>query len=114
MTPCDLDLESPKGRDKAKIDAMASKNTSHQSLENGSSLCYLECPVSLTVKKGCFSASDGVILLSGLSVKQRSRRSMKWLSSLDSASVMPPDAAKRRVRRSRVGLTMAKVRSVVW
>ena len=69
--------------------------------------------MALVVKKGCFSASEGVILLSGLSVKQRSSRSMKWLSSLDSASVMPPDAAKRRVRRSRVGLTIARVRIVV-
>ena len=64
---------------------------------------------TLEVKKGCFNASVGLILLSGFSVKQCSRRSVKWLRSLVSASPMPADAAKRRVRRSRVGLTMAKV-----
>jgi hypothetical protein len=51
--------------------------------------------------------------LSGFSAKQRSSRSMKWLSSLVSASFMPLDAARRRVRRSRVGLTMGKVLTAV-
>lgn len=38
---------------------------------------------------------------------------MKWLNSLVSASFMPLDAARRRVRRSRVGLTMGKVLTAV-
>lgn len=74
---------------------------------------YRGFPVSLVVKNGCFNASDGVILLSGLSVKHLSRRSTKWFRSLDSTSFIPPDAAKRRVRRSRVGLTTARVLTVV-
>lgn len=39
---------------------------------------YLKGPAALAKKNGCFRASDGVIRLSGLSAKQRSRRSMKW------------------------------------
>ena len=38
---------------------------------------------------------------------------MNWLSSLVSASFMPLDAAKRRVRRSLVGLIMGKVLTLV-
>ena len=82
-------------------------------LRGGHPRLYRGFPVSLTVKNGCFNASDGVILLSGLSVKHLSRRSMKWFRSLDSTSFIPPDAAKRRVRRSRVGLTTARVLTVV-
>lgn len=69
------------------------------------------CP--LITKKGCLSASAGVNLLSGLSVRHRSSRSTKWFSSLLSASSMPADAARRRVRRSRVGLTLARARMFV-
>lgn len=65
-------------------------------------------------KNGCLSASVGVILLSGFSAKQRSSRSTKWLRSLVSASFMPPDAAVRRVRRSRVGFTMGMVLTFVY
>lgn len=60
-------------------------------------------------KKGCFSASEGVILLSGFNAKQRSSKSMNWLRSFVSESFMPPDAAVRRARRSRVGLTIGNV-----
>ncbi|KAI5866421.1 hypothetical protein GGS23DRAFT_269895 [Durotheca rogersii] len=74
---------------------------------------YLGGAASLVVKKACFKASDGVILLSGFSVKHRSSRSTKWFKSLDSTSFIPPEAAMRRVRRSRVGLTTARVRTVV-
>lgn len=75
--------------------------------------CPCPYPCTLCVKKGCRSASAGVSRLSGFSVKHRSSKSVKWLSSLLSASSMPADAASRRVRRSRVGLTLARVRTVV-
>jgi hypothetical protein len=65
-------------------------------------------------KNGCLSASDGVILLSGFSARQRSSRSIKWLRSLVSASFIPPDAAVKRVRKSRVGLTMVIVLMFVY
>lgn len=68
---------------------------------------------TFAVKKGCFSASAGLILFSGLSVKQCSSRSTKWFRSLVSASFIPADAAKRRVRRSRVGLTTGRTLAVV-
>jgi hypothetical protein len=38
---------------------------------------------------------------------------MKWLSSLLSMSVIPDEAARRRVRRSRVGLIWARVLMLV-
>ena len=74
---------------------------------------YLLEACARCVMKGCLRASVGVILLSGFSAKHFSSRSMKWLSSLVSASSMPLDAARRRVRRSRVGLIMGKVLTAV-
>lgn len=65
--------------------------------------------LTLWLKKGCLRASDGVMRLSGLRARHRSSKSIKWLSSLVSESVMPLDAAMRRVRRSRVGLTTGRV-----
>lgn len=38
---------------------------------------------------------------------------MKWFKSLVSASLIPDDAAMRRVRKSRVGLTIGSVLTVV-
>lgn len=64
-------------------------------------------------KNGCFKASDGVIRLSGFNAKHRSSKSMKWLRSRDSASLMSLEATVRRVRRSRVGFTTAMVRTFV-
>lgn len=60
-------------------------------------------------KKGCFSASAGVILLSGLRARQRSNKSWNRLRCLASTSSMPLDAAMRRVRRSRVGFTTFRI-----
>jgi hypothetical protein len=70
-------------------------------------------PVLRAVKKGCLSASAGLILLSGFSARQWSNKSMNWFSSRPSASFIPADAAVRRVRRSRVGLIMGKVLTFV-
>ena len=61
------------------------------------------------VMNGCFNASAGVILFSGLSAKQRSNRSRNNSSSLISGSLKPLDADMRRVRRSRDGLLNARV-----
>lgn len=58
---------------------------------------------------GCFSASRGVILFSGLSAKHRSNKSMKRFNSFVSTSVNPFDADIRRVRRSRDALRPFKV-----
>jgi hypothetical protein len=52
---------------------------------------------------GCFSASLGVMRFSGLSAKQRSRRSVNKASSLVSISFRPFAADMRRVRISRDG-----------
>lgn len=61
------------------------------------------------VIKGCFNASAGVIRFSGLSARQRSSRSTNRFNSFVSTSVRPFDADMRRVRRSRDGLTNARV-----
>ncbi len=58
---------------------------------------------------GCFNASFGVILFSGLSAKQRSSRSINNASSLVSMSLNPLAADMRRARRSRVGFENASV-----
>lgn len=65
--------------------------------------------VVLDVKKGCLSASLAVIRLSGFRARHCSSKSMKWLRWRASASFIPVEAALRRVRRSRVGLTTAIV-----
>src|SRR5437763_16629345 len=70
---------------------------------------YFPDAFTLVVKNGCFNASTGEILLSGFRARQRSRRSMKRFSSLVSESLMPLEAAMRRVRRSRVGLTTGRI-----
>lgn len=76
------------------------------------------CPVifylASLVMKGCFNASAGVIRFSGFSARQRSNKSVNRLSSLTSASVMPFEVEKRRVRRSRLGLTNDKILTVSW
>ena len=58
---------------------------------------------------GCFKASCGVHLFSGLSARHRSSRSANKFSSFVSTSVKPLVADIRRVRRSREGLAKAKV-----
>ena|SRR6266536_1520022 len=59
--------------------------------------------------KGCFNASAGVHLFSGLSAKHLSSKSANRDNSFVSASVRPFDADMRRVRRSRDGLAKARV-----
>ncbi len=63
---------------------------------------------------GCFNASFGVILFSGLSAKQRSSRSINNVSSLVSMSFKLLAADMRRVRRSRVGFENASVLTVSY
>lgn len=69
--------------------------------------------VARDVKNGCFSASVGLIRLSGFKARHCSSKSTKRLRSFISASFIPVEAASRRVRRSRVGLTTGKVRTAV-
>ncbi len=75
---------------------------------------HRRCEPCLAVKKGCLSASAALILLSGLSARQDSRSSMKWLRSRVSVEFSPSDAAISRVRRSRAGFIIERVLTVVY
>ena len=64
--------------------------------------------------KGCFRASSGLNLFSGLRFKQRSRKSAKRFRSLVSTSFMPLAFAISLVLRSRVGFESLSMRTTSY